>query len=67
MKPISESQVTVDLDQVFLRIRRLGISQSYLAKKLHRSKSSVSYALSGKRRKFLKRILRHLEYLERKK
>ncbi len=66
MKPISESQVMSDLDQVFLRMRRIGITQCYLAKKLDRSKSSISYALSGKRKKILERIIRHLNYLEKK-
>jgi hypothetical protein len=64
MKPAPESQGTVDLDQIFLRIRRLSITQRYLARRLHRTKSSISYALSGKRKKLLGRILRHLDYLE---
>lgn len=67
MKPISESQGMVDHDQVFLRMRRIGITQCYLAKKLNRTKSSISYALSGKRKNLLERIIRHLDYLEAKK
>ena len=67
MKPTSESQAKIDPDQVFLRMRRIGITQRYLAGKLNRSKSSISYALSGKRKKLFGRIVRHLDYLEKKK
>jgi hypothetical protein len=42
------------------------LDQRYLARKLKRSDVAISYALSGKGKKLLARIIVHLDYLERK-
>ena len=42
------------------------LDQQYLAKKLRRSETAISLALAGKRSQLLARIIRHLDWLERK-
>jgi hypothetical protein len=43
------------------------LEQKYLARKLRRSNTAISFALSGKRPNLLSRINRHLNYLQNKK
>jgi len=68
-----ESQPVDDGLQVRIRIimmKRLPgfrfLDQQYLAKKLRRSETAISLALAGKRSQLLARIIRHLDWLERK-
>jgi len=68
-----ESQPVDDGLQVRIRIimmKRLPsfrfLDQQYLAKKLRRSETAISLALAGKRSQLLARIVKHLDYLERK-
>lgn len=44
---------------------KLGISNRYLCRRLRRSEPIISLGLSGKRKTVLRRIVRHLDYLER--
>jgi hypothetical protein len=40
------------------------LDNQYLAKKLNRSNTAITFALQGKRSTLLARIVRHLDYLE---
>jgi hypothetical protein len=67
----AESQPLDEALQVRVRIimmkRRFPfLDQQYLAKKLKRSEVAVSFALNGKSKKLLARIITHLDYLDRK-
>ena len=44
-----------------IRIRRLGLTQAKIAKRMNRSQNSVSLALKGKRPQLLGRIVRYLD------
>ncbi len=41
------------------------LDQRYLAKKLKRSEMAISYALNGRRKQLLARIIKHLDWLEK--
>jgi hypothetical protein len=69
MKRKTEKQELPPVDRftLYARIKRLGITQLYLADKLNRDKSGITRAMDGGNETLLRRIDRHVSYLERQK
>ncbi len=65
MKEQQEKQI--DQFEVFVRIKRLKISQGIIAKRLKRSQGAISQALNGNNITLLTRIDRYVCWLERRK
>lgn len=60
----------LDIRLKFTRMKQDGfrfLDQEYLAKKLNMSQGMISFAFAGKAPLLLKRISRHLDYLQNKK
>lgn len=63
----SKSQATEAL-KVYIRMRQLGVRQFQLKKRLRRSHTSISLALSGRgHQKLLGRISKYLDRIERRR
>jgi hypothetical protein len=58
-----------DLDPLAVKLRtfRLGVTGRYLAKKMNRSGTAITNAFRGESVRLLRRIDRHLDWLERKR
>lgn len=63
MNTNTENQI--DYQEEFLRCRMLKKNQEYYAKKLNRSQTNISLALSGRNKTLLKRIHTHNNWLEK--
>lgn len=58
-------QNNTDIIDIFIRIKRLDKTQRYFATKFKRTPSQVSQAIRGRQPGLLKKILRHIESLEK--
>lgn len=56
----------LDHDEIYLRARKIGITQARIAKELNRTPTTISRALRGERPVALARIDRFISRLERK-
>ena len=51
---------------IMMKRRFSFLDNQYLARKLRRSETAISFALNGRRKQLLARIITHLDYLDRK-
>ncbi len=67
MNQPNQTQQVYDKNVVMARMRLHGLTQKQIGKHLRRSQGGIARALRGERKTLLARIVRYLDYLDRKR